>query len=167
VRRFLTFLLVAVLLCGVAPLSSGCKTADKVPPMSSPQTVVAVYAGDIVKSIHTIQSTIIGLDDLLPKDAVVKSVDACVQGAKLGLKLADSLTAYQNAMDAITKAAAAKDVNAIINEMEPLMKQILDPISPTVAGARQQIAALITETMKLIWTIRANVPVLVPTPGGA
>jgi hypothetical protein len=47
------------------------------------------------------------------------------------------------------------------------MKQILDPISPTVAGARQQIAALITETMKLIWTIRANVPVLVPATGGA
>ena len=173
-RRFLTFLLVAGLLCGAAPVSSGCKTGGggRAPPLSSPQTVVAAYGGDVSKSIRTIQSTIIGLDPVLSaypggKAGAVKAVDACVQAQKIALKLADALTTYQNAADALAKAAAAKDVNTIIAELEPVMQKILDPISPNVAGARKQVSDLITETMKLIWTIRANVPVLVPATGGA
>jgi len=174
VRRFLTFLLVAGLLCGAALVSSGCKTGGGgiAPPLSNPPTVVAAYGANVSKSIRAIQSTIIGLDPVLSaypggKAGAVKAVDACVQAQKVALKLADALTTYQNAVDALAKAAAAKDVNGIVLELEPLLVKILDPISPTVAGARKQISDLITETMKLIWAIRANVPVLVPVTGGA
>lgn len=166
-RRALTFLLAAGLLCGAAVVPTGCKTTGVAPPLSSPQTVVAAYGSDVSKSIRAVQSTIIGLDPVLSaypggKAGVVKAVDACIQAQHVALRLADSLTVYQNASDAIKKAIAAKDVNAIIGELEPVLQKILDPISPDAAGARKQITDLLAEVTKLIWTIRANVPVLVP-----
>lgn len=155
-RRLVALFLVTLL--------AGC--AAHVPPQSSPQATLAIYGGDVMKSVHTIQDMVIKLEGPpplgLPTKAVALSVDACGKTAKIGLQLADALTAYQAAVEAVDKAAAAEKVNAVLDSLEASLKLILDPI--TVSAGRQQIADLIVETTKTIWLIRAAVPVLKAEP---
>jgi hypothetical protein len=51
--RWLTFLLVAGLLCGAAPLSSGC--AGHVPPNAAPEVKIAIYAADAMTGVREVQ----------------------------------------------------------------------------------------------------------------
>jgi hypothetical protein len=143
----------------------GCG-ASHVPPQSSPQTSVAIYGGDVMASTRKIQSTIIGLEAAgLPKAAIAESLKACAEVFRGGLMLADALTAYQAAVSAATKAAAATDVNAVVTALTDALPAILKPFGQ-IGGVRQQIADLIAEMVKTLWTIRALVPapVLVPDP---
>jgi hypothetical protein len=156
-RRLVAFVVLLALL-GLGTV--GCQS-QRVPPNSSPQTVLAVYAGDVMKSVHLIQDMVIKLEGPpplgVPTAAVAKSVDACGKTAKIGLQLADALTAYQAAVDAIGQAAAAEKVNATLDALEASLKLVLDPI--TVTEGRKQIADLILEVTKTIWLLRATVPV--------
>jgi len=152
-----------VVLLVIVLLLTGC--VNHVPPQSSPQTSVALYGGDVMASTRKIQATIVGLEAAgLPKEAIAESLKACAVVFNGGLKLADSLTAYQAAVSAATKIAAAADVNAAITALTDALPAILKPIGQS--GARQQIADLITEVVKTTWLIRAAVPAptLVPDP---
>jgi hypothetical protein len=159
--RWLTFLLVAGLLCGAAPLSSGC--AGHVPPNAAPEVKIAIYAADAMTGVREVQRMTAALEDakIISEPQAAKVMEVALKIGQGGEKLSKALALYHGASDLVAKKLALAEVLATLDDMSDNLDQLLAPLDPT--GAKLKYIDTVVEIIKSLFSIRA----LLPAMGGA
>lgn len=160
-RRWMTFLLVAGLLCGAAPLSSGC--AGHVPPNAAPETKIAIYAADAMTGVREVQNITAALEaGKVIKEAQAAQVMAIAEKiGQGGEKLSQALAIYHGASDLAKRQMALAEVLATLDTMNENIDKLLAPLDP--GGARLKYVDVVMAIIKNLFSIRAMLPAM----GGA
>jgi hypothetical protein len=155
-RRFITFLLVAGLLCGAAPLSTGC--GPKLPPNATPPMAVAKYGGDAMATIHQIQLVTVGLVEtkVIPLDAGATVMAASIKIGETGIALSGQLTEWQTAIAAADKNRIAVLIAQSLAKLNAFLATLPGMVGKTISDARYGQA--IADLLVAITNIRLSIP---------
>jgi hypothetical protein len=129
-------------------------------PARSPQASVAKYAGDLMASVHVVQTTIAA-------SPAPENIQAAVMGAserigQVGLKLSDVLKAYDSAVNLLAQSEAARQASALLEQINGLIPLLLQPIqNPQL---RDQVGKLVTNVLNIVLTVKGAISgALLPT----
>jgi hypothetical protein len=139
-RSFLLLTLAVALLPACGP-----KDVTTVP--TPPQTRVAKYGGDVMASVLTIaqQTAVLQQSRVLKTPDAANIMIAANKMGAVGLKLSGYLSAYDTAMDIVTRTKTKADIEAALVDLETLLGSVIPPpAGPKIVEAFRAIREIIT-----------------------